>query len=231
MKKQVGSWLVAAILCVATPGFTDGDQMFTWEEVFADGPLPVGAELLPVTQGMDRMLRITGSEGMHTSVRLLTIDEPPVNSTVYAITGRITYTNVQGDGYLEMWNVFPDGGRYFSRTMGEPGTGDMAKITGTSPERPFVLPFNRTGVDVPPQRLEINVVLPGSGEVMVGPLTLKELGEASRMGSSRKVPMRVVWLVVTILILFGVLAMVLTGMRRRFGGDSIEERKMKSLDV
>ena len=64
-----------------------------------------------MTNGMDRMIRIKGTEGAHTTVRLLTVNEPTVTSMVYAIAGRIAYTRVKGDRYMEMLNVFPDGGR------------------------------------------------------------------------------------------------------------------------
>src|SRR6202011_3318954 len=35
---------------------------------------------------------------------LLTITNPPISAAVYAITGKIKYESIQGDGYLEMWN-------------------------------------------------------------------------------------------------------------------------------
>jgi len=102
MKKQAERWMVAAMLCAATSGLASSDLVFTWEKVFADKPLPAGADLLPVTNGMDRMLRIKGGEGAHTTVRLLTVNEPTVTSMVYAIAGRMAYTRVKGDGYIDL---------------------------------------------------------------------------------------------------------------------------------
>jgi hypothetical protein len=80
---------------------------------------------------------------------LLTITNPPISATVYAIIGKIKYESVEGDGFLEMWNYFPPakpgspGEKYFSRTLGD--SGPMGKITGSSDWRVFKLPFDRAG--------------------------------------------------------------------------------------
>jgi hypothetical protein len=109
---------------------------------------------------------------------LLEITNPPVTKVLYAVTGEIKSSQVQGDGYLEMWNFFPPAkpgmqeSHYFSRTLG--ASGEMGKITGTSDWRAFVLPFNRTGGASPPTKLEINLFLPAQGTVYIGPLRLVE---------------------------------------------------------
>ena len=51
----------------------------------------------------------------------------------------------------------------------------MRTITGSSAWRSIVLPFDATGSAARPERLIINVVLPGRGEVTLGALTLVEL--------------------------------------------------------
>ena len=109
-------------------------------------------------------------------IQLVKIFKPKLSTTAYAITGQIKYDNVQGDGYLEMWNFFPPvhpgmpEGQYFSRTLGE--SGEMGKITGTCDWRDFSLPFDPTGASGPPTRLEINLILPGRGTVYVTPVKL-----------------------------------------------------------
>src|SRR5207253_1868656 len=45
-----------------------------------------------------------------TSFHLVTIERPPVTDPTYAVTGQVRYQGVEGQGYLEMWTVFPDGG-------------------------------------------------------------------------------------------------------------------------
>src|SRR5207249_3122263 len=103
------------------------------------------------------------------------IEKPSIQSATYAVLGEIKYDNVQGSGYLEMWNYFPPlapglpEGQYFSRTLGMDGSGPMSRISGTSSWRPFSLPFDRTETTNLPTRLEINIFLPGRGVVWLGP--------------------------------------------------------------
>src|SRR5438034_2175408 len=99
---------------------------------------------------------------------LAVLDHPPVDGAGYAIWGKIRYTGVQGAGYLEMWSVFP-GGRYFSRTTDTEGP--VARITGNSDWRTFELPF-RLQDRLLPSRLEVNLILPGTGTVWIDALQL-----------------------------------------------------------
>jgi hypothetical protein len=102
------------------------------------------------------------------STRVFALAAPAVTGESYAITGRVAYEGVAGDGYLEMWSHFADGSRYFSRTLDARGL--LAKLTGSSPERAFVLPFFLGEGGPRPTRLEVNVVLPGAGQVVVSGL-------------------------------------------------------------
>jgi len=128
-----------------------------------------------VTTNGKSILQI-GSTDAGLETRLLTITNPPITKKLYAITGQIKYENVSGDGYLEMWNYFPPEkpempeGKFFSRTQAQ--YGEMKKIHGTSDWRDFTLPFNSEGASGAPTRLEVNIVLPGKGNVYVGPLKL-----------------------------------------------------------
>ena len=96
------------------------------------------------------------------------VESPPVSDDSYAVTGTVAYEGVVGDAYLEMWSEFPDGSRYFSRTLAEGGP--LAKLSGSSSARPFALPFHLTPDAPRPVRLEVNVVLPASGRVVVNEL-------------------------------------------------------------
>jgi hypothetical protein len=93
----------------------------------------------------------------------------------YAIRGQVRYSNVEGQGYLEMWSVFADGRRFFSRTLAT--SGSLAVVTGNSDWRLFELPFVLQGA-AGPARLEINIVLPQAGIVTVGQLSLVRLDGA-----------------------------------------------------
>ena len=143
-----------------------------WEELSKSGLE------LPGTIEDKKFLRVESANSSGLRVALLKIEDPQITRSFYAVRGEIRYEDVQGDGFLEMWNIFPPGnkgapeGKFYSRTLGS--SGEMGKISGTSQLRTFMLPFNRTGAATPPSRLELNLILPGKGVVHIGPLELVE---------------------------------------------------------
>jgi hypothetical protein len=98
----------------------------------------------------------------------------------YSLVGQVRYEAVEGRGYLEMWSVFADGSRYFSRSLA--AAGPTAALTGTSSWRAFALPFALNG-GAAPVRLEVNLVLPGQGAVWIGPMQLEGLVGVADAGS------------------------------------------------
>ena len=135
------------------------------------GSLPEGAARGPERSGS---VTVTSMSDEGLTVTLLELEEPGITKLRYALKGRVRYENVDGAGYVEMWNVF-DEGRYFTRTNLDQGP--MRAITGSSGWRDIVLPFDATGGNAPPRGLLINVVLPGRGKVTLSPMTLVELEE------------------------------------------------------
>jgi hypothetical protein len=103
-----------------------------------------------------------------TTQPLFALEAPPVAAASYQIAGTVAYEGVEGSGYLEMWSVFPDGSRYFSRALDR--AGPMAALAGRSDPRPFALPFFLQEGGPRPVRLEVNVVLPAGGRVRVSDL-------------------------------------------------------------
>jgi len=124
---------------------------------------------------VDGMVEVTSS-GAGGTFPLVAIADPAIRGNGYALTGRIRYRGVAGVGFLEMWSVFPDGARYFSRTLA--GDGPQARISGDSEWRDFELPFNLNGSERP-VRLELGLVLPGAARVWIGPLELTAPGATS----------------------------------------------------
>jgi len=143
---------------------------FKWDEIQKDGRLVAGIVLPPEPGAPFYRLKVDGASGAR-SITVLTIDRPGISTARYALTGQVRYDQVDGTGYLELWNYFPNGGQYFSRTLAE--TGPMMKLHGTSSWRSFTLPFDATGAP-PPTKLVLNVVLAGSGVVYLGPVKLTE---------------------------------------------------------
>ena len=142
---------------------------FDWSKLAAEGRVLGG---VPVTVDGRSALKIENTNDAPLQLSLFTIENPPITAMKYAVTGEIKYENVEGDGYLEMWNDFAAAGRFFSRTLGPAGSDPMGKITGTSTWRTFLLPFNLTGTTNAPTRLEINIFLPGHGVVFLGSMNL-----------------------------------------------------------
>jgi serine/threonine protein kinase len=145
---------------------------YDWKNHAANGRIGDG-----VMQTLDgrSVLKIENFKDAPMQTRLLTIESPAISATKYALSGEIRYEDVQGKGYMEMWSIFPDG-RYFTRTLGVPGSGSMSQLAGTSSWREFTLPFDRTGTKNAPSRIEVNLFLPRRGVVFVGPLKLIEYG-------------------------------------------------------
>ena len=173
-----GAILLAIILPAWQRAHTPHVQQlaeFNWQKLAEDGRLLGG---VPTNVDGRVVLRIENTNNLPLQLALLKITQPPITSKTYALAGEIEYQNVQGDGFLEMWNCFPPPGsdqpelRAFSRTMDV--SGPLGKISGTSSWREFSLPFNSTGAPGAPTRLEVNIFLPGRGVVFLGPTKLTQ---------------------------------------------------------
>jgi hypothetical protein len=148
---------------------------FDWSKLAAEGRILNG---VPVTVDGRTALKIENTSDAPLQLALLKIEKPPITAMRYAVTGEIKYENVQGDGYLEMWNDFAAAGRFFTRTLAPAGQGPIGQISGTSSWRAFALPFDHTGTAGAPTRLEVNIFLPGRGVVFLGSVKLMQSANA-----------------------------------------------------
>lgn len=159
---------VAIALCLLLPGTSRAEEVVArlpWTQA------PDGALLVPPSA--DRATAFVRVEGNAARTwTLARIKQPAVTTAVWAVTGEVRFEDVAGQGYLEMWSFFPDGGRYFSRTLAQ--AGPMAALSGSSGWRPFCLPFFNRPDRPGPIALEINLVLPGRGRVDIAPLRLSQ---------------------------------------------------------
>jgi hypothetical protein len=168
---RAGSVVLAFFTLTSVASAADTLREFTWGQ----GPRAAGTEVLPPGQGAPHaQLKVDHRDAAPRTVRLLTVERPPITSPRYAVVGSVRYEAVQGTAYLEMWNVFPNGGRFFSRTLGT--SGPMGLLTGSSGWRPFILPFLNQESAPPPLVLEVNLVLPGPGTVHLSPVRLIQFG-------------------------------------------------------
>ncbi|HZR29328.1 MAG TPA: hypothetical protein VFA71_11185 [Terriglobales bacterium] len=143
---------------------------FSWSALQAAGQNANGKIVPAGPLNPEESLAIENSTSSRQTIQLLTIDQPGIKLPVYALRGRIKYEAVEGTGYLEMWNYFPGGGAYFSRTLAE--TGPMKTLSGSSGWRDVVVPFFATEATTHPSKLVANLVLPGKGKVWLSSLKL-----------------------------------------------------------
>ena len=90
--------LVLGAAAAAEPIEVDGASLAA-DGLLADGPIAVSG---------------TSVASTHT---VLVLAQPVLDGATFAIRGDVRTVDVEGAGYLEMWTHFPDGDRYFSRTL------------------------------------------------------------------------------------------------------------------
>lgn len=141
-------------------------QELDWKKL-ADGGALKSGKLVDASAGKpgESVLKIERSGGAGEDYRpnVVVIENPAITTNYYALVGEVSYEDVAGDGFLEMWNHFGPDTAYFSRTLGT--TGQLQKLTGKSDWRPFSLPFNAEGAKGKPSKLDFNVQLPTKGTV------------------------------------------------------------------
>ena len=140
---------------------------------------PLAGTIVDDVESKDAVLALGNDSGAPATLTFARIESPGVTASNYALRGSLRYQEVEGDAYLEMWNLFADGSRYFSRTLAE--AGPLAKITGSSDWREFALPFSLLDSPDRPSLLILSLVLPGKGEVVLGPLRLVQYDSAESM--------------------------------------------------
>jgi hypothetical protein len=143
------------------------------------GKVTVGQAIEPNDTTAFEQLKVQNSQGGPKTFAILTIHDPGISASSYALTGKVRYEEVDGVGYLEIWSYLDDGGRYFSRTLGD--SGPMQSLRGSSDWRPFSVPFYIADTtEARPFKLELNVVLPGRGTVYLSPLELVQYGKEEK---------------------------------------------------
>ena len=164
-------------LLVATRAVAAQDLTIDWSRTVVPGGVVRAGE----GPGGTPVLELRATAAGPTSLHLVTIDHPPVSGPRYVVAGKVRYQGVEGQGYLEMWTVFPNGERFFTRTLAAQGS--LAAFHGESNWRRFELPFDMSGASQVPSRLEINLVLSGPGTVWLGPIHLQPwAGQAGTNG-------------------------------------------------
>jgi hypothetical protein len=157
----------ASLLIVLLTSTSAAAQGFTWEKR-DDGRTAV----LP-----DNTLELRGGD-TRTTTTVLVLTKPKVPSHQYRLLGQIKFENVVGDGYVEMLNLFPGRGEFFTRTLAQGGS--MGKLSGASDWRDLELPF-MSEPGLLPEKLTVNVVLPGAGTVWLKPMRMEAFTAAGAL--------------------------------------------------
>ena len=149
-------------------------RVVTW-----DGPagVPPAPEVRPVVVDGEPRLVVEVS-GRETRIfNLARIDDPGVTPPAWRLEGSFQVENLEGGLQLEMWVVYANGARYFSRS--NTWTGDSSpSSTGSVP---FTLPFYPDPSSTLPTRLEVNLMLAGPGRVVLGPMRVVQLAAVTEM--------------------------------------------------
>jgi hypothetical protein len=172
--------LLVTLLALSASAAEETLKEITWEKLTSESR-PKGSVLENDAELKSNVLRIDVPGPKPESIVLALIDSPGITRNNYAMTGRIRYENVirrtdeflaENSGYLMMWSHFPDGGKYFSKTLGD--NGPMQAIRGTSGWREFSVPFNAEGAQSRPSKLELILVVPGQCTVWISDLKLTQ---------------------------------------------------------
>jgi hypothetical protein len=187
-KVSPGYLLAITMAVFATAGIAAEDspglvRLVKWSEV----PLPAGATLQNKPGDSPTLLvKHDGSKVL--ALPLWKLEKPGITKKCYALRGRVRHREVSGAAYFELWNEFPaekagEGKpKYFTRTLAE--SGPMSRLTGTSEWRELFIPFDATQAPQPPDALELNLNLAGSGEVEVTSLALVEFEDTKALWSA-----------------------------------------------
>ena len=156
--------LAVLMLCVAMLtgcSAKGGPAPVAWSTLRNAGALH-GGQLEDGTE----VLRVRGAgERIHVA----TFDARKIEKDTWSLRGRVRH-ELKGPAHLEMWSVFPDGARFFTKGLAKGGP--MRSMEGSSDWRAFALPFFSKAGTPAPSRIELYVVFDGSGHVDMSPLTL-----------------------------------------------------------
>lgn len=175
MNRTIVTLGVLLSLCIPAVGNEEVLRELVWSKL-READLPANGEvLLPDGNSPFERLMVENTESTRKTITVATIDEPGVTMKAYAVRGEVAYDGVEGDGYLELVSVLPGGARYSSPTIEESGL--LQKLSGTSDWREFLLPVYVMSREAPPpERLIVNVVLPGRGKVYLRSVRLTQYG-------------------------------------------------------
>lgn len=116
--------------------------------------------------------QVRGESDKDSKCLVLRVDLPAVTTSVFALRGQVRCDLPAGTAYLEMLTWFGEKGPSFTRGVSD--SGPMARLSGSESFRFFSLPMRMKDGSPRPTRIELHVVIEGTGTVEVGPVELME---------------------------------------------------------
>jgi hypothetical protein len=158
MRRLIPQVLILLVLIQLSPAAEKRDVL----PLLPAAELSANAKETTDPAGQPAVQVLGGSEKSRTTV--VNCPAPQISSDDYVVRGEVKYEGVAGEGYMELLNDFGSKRVYFTRSLAD--FGSMRKLKGTSGWRKFELPFHAEP-GMRPEKLTLNVVLPGSGTVVV----------------------------------------------------------------
>lgn len=159
-------------------------QNLDWRQLEANGAILSGRVEETGVDSPAYALRISNPKEQAKTFPILVVRNPGIHHGRYAVRGLVSGGGIEKIGYLEMWSVFADGSRFFTRALAPHGP--MKRLENSFDWRPFELPFLSREEGPHPVRLEINLILESKGTVRLSSLTL--VGYGPDTGSSTPPP-------------------------------------------
>ena len=98
------------------------------------------------------------------------LESPPLSGGDIVLSVEVAFAGFADPGFLELWAVYDDGSRFFSRSLDANGVG----VLRSSGDDTVGLAFGLAGTV--PSSLELNAVMPAGGRIEIGAVTLQEFG-------------------------------------------------------
>ena len=162
--------LISLCLCSPVALAREAEQQLDWKSLREQGCLTQGVIVPSDSVTPFDSLRVASTGGQQVTIQILALEDPGVRTRRFSLRGKLRHEEVSGRGYLELWAHFPGGEVSSVHTLSQDGP--TRYLEGTSGWREFTLPLNAPPSWGTPNRLVLNVSLPGPGLVWLGPLSL-----------------------------------------------------------
>jgi hypothetical protein len=163
------------ILAVCSGALAENLGSFSWSQLKQERKLKAGFVLPPDNTAPFEQLKLTARSG---PVTLLTIENPEITQTGINVSGQIKYQGVTQNGSLEMVVFFPGGRTFCVKAIGPDyfalnlrGSADWTRF--------FIMFFLSSNAREKPEKIQIQLNLPGQGVAFLSPLQFGQFNKGN----------------------------------------------------